>query len=64
MKRIILHGVLADKFGKEFSLDVMSCREATHAISCMIPEFKLFMLQAEQNGMRFAVFADEKHWGG
>lgn len=63
MKRILLHGVLADKFGKEFSLDVMSCREATHAIASQIPEFKLFMLQAEQNGMRFAVFADEKNIG-
>lgn len=62
MKTIMLHGVL-EQFGKEFSLDVMSCREATHAIASQIPEFKLFMLQAEQNGMRFAVFADEKNIG-
>ena len=62
MKRIILHGVL-EQFGKEFALDVLSCREATHALSMQLPEFKLFMLQAEQNGMRFAVFADEKNLG-
>ena len=63
MKRIILHGILADKFGKEFALDVQSAREATHAIACQIPEFKMFMLRAEQEGMRFAVFADEKNIG-
>lgn len=62
MKRIILHGVL-EQFGKEFALDVLSCREATHALSMQLPEFKKFMLQAEQNGMRFAVFADEKNLG-
>lgn len=56
MKHIILHGVLADKFGKNFKLAVSSAREATHAIACQMPEFKRFMLQAEQKGMRFAVF--------
>ena len=60
MKTIKLHGVLADKFGDSFTLDVMSCKEATHAIACQIPTFKLFMLQAEQNGMRFAIFLDEQ----
>lgn len=59
MKTIHLHGVLADKFGEFFKLDIQSAREATHAIACQLPEFKMFMLNAEQEGMRFAVFADE-----
>lgn len=59
MKTIHLHGVLADKFGEFFKLDIQSAREATHAIACQLPEFKMFMLRAEQDGMRFAVFADE-----
>jgi len=59
MKVIHLHGVLADKFGEFFKLDVMSAAEATHAIASQLPAFKKFMLQAEQNGMRFAVFLDE-----
>lgn len=63
LKTIMLHGVLAEKFGKEFRLAVLTPKEATHAIACQLPEFKLFMLQAEQNGMRFAVFADEKNLG-
>ncbi len=59
MKTIKMHGVL-EQFGKEFQLDVLSAREATHAIASQLPEFKKFMLQAEQNGMRFAVFLDEQ----
>lgn len=59
MKTIHLHGVLADKFGEFFRLDIQSAREATHAIASQLPEFKMFMLRAEQDGMRFAVFADE-----
>lgn len=62
-KIIHLHGVLADKFGEFFRLDIQSAREATHAIASQLPEFKMFMLKAEQNGMRFAVFADEKNLG-
>lgn len=60
MKTIKLHGVLADKFGDSFTLDVQSALEATHAIACQLPEFKIFMLKAEQEGMRFAVFLDEQ----
>lgn len=59
MKTIHMHGVLADKFGEFFRLDIQSAREATHAIASQLPEFKMFMLRAEQDGMRFAVFADE-----
>lgn len=63
MKNIKLHGVLADKFGESFRLAVESAHEATHAIACQVPEFKRFMLEAEQNGMRFAVFLDDKNIG-
>ena len=63
LKTIHLHGILAQKFGEFFELSVQSAKEATHALSCQMPEFKLFMLQAEQNGMRFAVFADDRNIG-
>ena len=61
LKTIHLHGVLKERFGEFFELSVQSAKEATHALSCQMPEFKLFMLQAEQNGMRFAVFADDRN---
>lgn len=60
LRTIELHGVLGEKFGKTFVLDVESPREAAHAIACQIREFKIFMLRAEQNGMRFAVFLNEQ----
>lgn len=63
LKTIHLHGVLKEKFGEFFELSVQSAKEATHALSCQMPDFKLFMLQAEQNGMRFAVFADDRNIG-
>ena len=63
LKTIHLHGVLKERFGEFFELSVSSCREATHALGCMIPDFKLFMLQAEQNGMRFAIFVDDRNIG-
>ena len=63
LKTIHLHGVLKERFGEFFELSVSSCKEATHALGCMIPEFKLFMLQAEQNGMRFAIFVDDRNIG-
>ena len=63
LKTIHLHGILAQKFGEFFELSVQSAKEATHALSCQMPDFKLFMLQAEQNGMRFAVFADDRNIG-
>ncbi|WP_198333350.1 tail assembly protein [Psychrobacter aquimaris] len=59
LRKIELHGVLGEKFGKSFVLDVESPREAAHAIACQIREFKIFMLRAEQEGMRFAIFLDE-----
>lgn len=59
MKLIELHGVLAERFGQYFSLDVETAHEATYALGCQIPEFKQFMLDAEDNGMAFAVFADD-----
>ena len=59
LKTIKLHGVLGEKFGKEFILDIDTIREATHALASQLPEFKKFMLEAESEGLKFAVFTDE-----
>lgn len=59
MKTIKLYGVLADRFGKEFNLDIDTIREATYALGMQIPEFKRFMLEAESKGLKFAVYAGE-----
>ena len=60
MKTIQLHGLLAKKFGRYFTLDVKTAKEATHALACQIPAFKAFMLDSERLGYRFAVFLGKK----
>ena len=59
LKCIRLHGVLAEEFGKEYYLDIDTIREATYALGCQIKEFKQFMLEADQKGLKFAVFTDK-----
>lgn len=63
LRRIELHGVLADKFGKFFELDVASPREACTALSYQIDGFKNFMMTAHESGLFFAVFNDDENIG-
>ncbi|WP_049148553.1 tail assembly protein [Moraxella catarrhalis] len=60
MKTVILHGILAKKFGKSFRLDVKTAKEACHALACQIPTFYAFMMNAEKQGIKFAIFNGEK----
>lgn len=39
MRKIILHGSLGDKYGKEFNLDVATAGEAVRALATNFPEF-------------------------
>ena len=64
LRRIELHGVLADKFGSSFELDVASPREACTALSYQIKGFKQFMTTAHESGLFFAVFNDDEQIGG
>ena len=61
MKIIKLHGVLRERFGQYFTLDVQTAREATHAIACQNKEFKRFMLESDKLGLKFAVFLGRKN---
>ncbi|MGB6924827.1 tail assembly protein [Psychrobacter sp.] len=60
LRRIELHGVLAERFGKSFELDVESPREACEALSYQIDGFRKFMMTAHESGLFFAVFYDDK----
>lgn len=60
MKTIELHGILAKKFGRFFTLDVKSPKEAAHALACQIPAFRQFMQDSEKLGYRFAIFTGKK----
>ncbi|MDQ8942094.1 tail assembly protein [Acinetobacter soli] len=59
LKTIKLYGVLAEKFGHQFMLDVSSTREAVRALSVLLPGFEKFMLHAHERGLGFAIFLDE-----
>lgn len=61
MKTIKLYGVLAEKFGKEFRLDVESTREAMRALSIQVAGFEKFMIHAHEHGLEFAVWQDKQN---
>ena len=59
LKTIKLYGVLAQKFGKEFKLEVANTREAIKALSVQLPGFEQFMLNAHERGLTFAIWQDQ-----
>ncbi len=61
LKTIRLYGILGQKFGREFKLDVENTREAMRALSVQIAGFEHFMLHAHEQGLRFAVFLKSKN---
>lgn len=61
LKTIRLYGVLGQKFGREFKLDVANTREAMRALSVQIAGFEQFMLHAHKHGLQFAVFLKGKN---
>ena len=63
MRTIKLGGVLGKKFGKQFTLDVHSFRDAMAALCMMKPGFEKYLRTAEERGMVFAVFVDERNLG-
>ena len=63
LRRIELHGILAEKFGKSFEFDVESPREACEALSYQVDGFKRFMMTAHESGLFFAVFNDDNNIG-
>lgn len=63
MRTIKLGGVLGKKFGKEYRLDIYGIHDATSALCVMKPGFEKFMRTAEERGLVFAVFVDERNLG-
>ncbi|WP_395600213.1 tail assembly protein [Pseudomonas sp. B19125] len=63
MRTIKLGGVLGKKFGKQYTLDVYSFRDAMAALCMMKPGFEKYLRTAEERGLVFAVFVDERNLG-
>ncbi|MFW2055729.1 tail assembly protein [Acinetobacter haemolyticus] len=64
LKTIKLYGVLGQKFGKVFKLDVSNTREAMRALSVQVAGFEHFMMHAHQHGLTFAIFLGDKEASG
>lgn len=63
IKTVKLHGILAEKFGSSFELDVDSPREAIKAISVQVKGFMEFMTNAHLQGIHFVVYLDDRNIG-
>jgi predicted phage tail protein len=62
MKRTIkLGGVLGKRFGRQYELDIHGVRDAMSALCNMKPGFEQFLRQAEERGLVFAVFVDDRN---
>ncbi len=57
LKTIKLYGILGQKFGREFKLDVANTREAMRALSVQIAGFEHFMTHAHEQGVGFCNFS-------
>jgi predicted phage tail protein len=56
MRKIILYGELAKRFGREHHFSVRSASEAVQAMCVNYPGFKTFLGTAHRNGIGFKVF--------
>ena len=63
LKTIKLHGILGEKFGTDFKIAVNSTTEAIKALSVQIPGFESFMANAHLQGIKFAVYLDDRNIG-
>jgi len=63
MTTIKLGGVLGKRFGREYLLDLYGFRDAMSALCNMKPGFEQFLRSAEERGLVFAVFIDERNVG-
>ena len=59
MKKVFLHGELASKFGKEFTLDVNSLPELLRAIDANCDGFLDYLMNTVQKGVGYT-FLSEK----
>lgn len=64
MRKVILDGILGDKFGREWNLDVASPGEAIIAINSQRKNFKTWLIEADKEGLCFEVlFGDNEDEG-
>ncbi|WP_323158229.1 tail assembly protein [Pseudomonas viridiflava] len=63
MRTIKLYGVLRKHFGREYTIDVHSVRDAVNALCAMKPGFEKFLRTGEELGLVFSVFCGTRNAG-
>lgn len=63
LRTIKLGGVLGKTFGRQYRLDVNGVRDAMAALCVLKPGFRQYLTRAEERGLVFAVFVDERNIG-
>jgi len=64
LKSVKLYGELAEKYGKDWSLDVESPREAFHALAVNNPGFRQFIASSEVRGVGYTVKVGKSYLQG
>ena len=59
-KTICFHGVLRERFGKEWRVQADSVKEAMRLLSAQIQGLENFLMNAHTKGLRFAIFTDKR----
>ncbi|WP_122581091.1 tail assembly protein [Pseudomonas viridiflava] len=63
MRTIKLYGVLRKHFGREYTIDAHSVRDAVNALCAMKPGFEKFLRTGEERGLVFSVFCGKRNAG-
>ena len=61
LKKVKLYGELADKYGKDWNLDVTSPAEAIRALCANNAGFKRFLLNSEKRGVGYKVVTGDRY---
>lgn len=61
IKKLILEGKMAKKFGRVHKFHVSDLCEMLRAMCSQVPGFRKYMLEAHTNGIRFAFFNGKKN---
>lgn len=61
MRTIKLYGVLRRHFGREYTIDVHSVRDAVNSLCAQIAGFEKFLRSGEERGLVFSVFCGQRN---
>jgi len=61
LKKVKLYGILGERFGKEWNLDVKTVREATRAIAANRPDFHKEFTTSHERGIGYHVLINDEY---